>query len=229
LYKSFAQKCGFPNDRAFRVLNVDIQLDSEDPISKLLFSESFVCAASKMAKRIGNYNAAIAVHDIESDIAVPKKLGEFKFVGFFPFDPESEPASTTPTPGSAPGHVSVWAGEFSDQASINEYFALPDYVSRTSDPISPFATDFEIQWYEQDFTTITVSRAFKPSAGSTLMAAFPDKRSLKSMISKAIEETQKEYNFVYLAHDFDYELIEETRFIEFNTGESCEFIGSFSR
>jgi hypothetical protein len=98
-----------------------------------------------------------------------------------------------------PGVVSIWLGAFSSAASFEAYLK-EDYDSDDV-PLSPFAADTELGFYDHDFLE---AEFFEPAGDSRSMLAGMSYSS--SYIDKAVERAKavRGANAVFLLFDVEY-------------------------
>lgn len=179
-------------------------------IGKLSYSQSYDGAIQKAAKKhsIAKYNGAIALFDYFADEDVSKDAKRAKYFGSFKYNMLADSLESAKPAYLHDQRVSVWFGSFPSKEKFESYFNLPDYVPRKKNFKfkNPFAEDFQIPTYTDDFTSYNLSRSMKPKPFEELVSAIPmHKKLLKAMVKAAEDQKVSEGNAVYVAFRLDYD------------------------
>jgi hypothetical protein len=204
----------------------------KETIGKLVCSASFAPAVKKVMIEPGikDFNSVVAIASHFPTSGQVPDTTRLQFLGYFPFDPESDSLTEDIPPYFNPKKVSVWCGTFSTLEAFNAYFSLPDHISRNRRISQNYlAHHFNIPHYEQEFASYLTSRAMRPVEFDKLVAKLPlSKKEQKAMCKSAEHRGITMINFVYAAFELDYDQIGDEERGEKLSKQSVLYLGSFA-
>ena len=111
------------------------------------------------------------------------------------------------------GYVSVWFGNFDSESEFEAYI-FEEYGKGGDLPLSKFAEDSGIGWYDHDFREAEFSQQGVVSVRKLLLGTSSSNSFIDNVIAKAKEKDIEEANSFFLLFDFDY-----SNFSENNIGK----------
>jgi hypothetical protein len=206
--------------------------DFQETVGKLVCSASFAPAVKKAIakRRMASFNSVAAIKCYFPDSAEVPATKHIEFLGYFPFDPESDMLADDTPPYFDRKKVSVWCGTFPTLDAFNAYFSLPDHIPRSRRILLTYlAHHFKIPHYEREFVAYLTSRAMRPVDVADLVSKLPiSKKEQKAVCKSAESRGIATINFVYAAFELDYDQIGEQERGEKLSKRSVHYLGSFT-